>query len=480
MHRLAKTLPALLVPILGSAAACRSDEARFPTLARAPSPRLPARAIDPAEEGPLAEEPPFPSDLESILGRIAAANPTLGGAREHLALARAAKREADAARWPELSLALGYLATDEPAQAFGLLMNQEDLTLGPAFDPTPGTIENWRKELRLDWALVAPGREPARRAAGEEQQAAGLFARAVERRLLNAGVQQWLDWHAARALEAVALESVAVVERRLEETGKRAGEGAALRADVLRLETRLAAARQSAARARLAVRTTASALRALMGLLPAGELAEPPEADPLGSFAAGLELEGEALPALLARAERERLDLAAARHQARAAAHQRDAAEDQHWPSLGFFAAYDVDGSSPGIDQDLGSTTVGVGLRWPLSLRTGARIERAAAGEREELQRVTALAQEIAREVHDAWAAVDVAQETLSLASAAVGAAEEAYRIVAQAHDAGGATVTDVLEAEDAQRQARVALVAARAGLAIARTRLVGATGGVR
>jgi len=477
MPRLPKSL-LVLVPLLGGAPACRSPRtARAEHLAPAPAPALqPAR---PFEEAPRVDAP-VASDLDSVLGRIAAANPTLGEAREHVAQARAARREADATSWPELSIELGYLATDEPAQAFGLLLDQEDLTLGPAFDPTPGTTENWRKELRLDWALVAPGRGPARRAAGEEQQAAELFARSVERRLANAGVQQWLDWHAARALEAVAAQSIAVVERALEDARERAALGAALRADVLRLETRLAAARQGAARAALAVRTAASSLRSLMGLGAEEELAEPLEPDPLGSFTAGADLEGLDLSALLARAGRERLDLAAARHRERAVAHQRDAAEDQRLPSLGLFAAYDVDGPDPGIDGDLASTTIGLGLRWPLSLRTGARIERAAAGARAERRRVAALEQQVAREVHDAWAALDVARETLSWAAAAVGAAEEAYRIVAQAHAAGGATVTDVLEAEDAQRQARVALVAARAGLAIAKARLVGATGGVR
>lgn len=466
------TLPSVRAALLLGAllAGCASSEAPPPVV------RIAADAWPVREPGPTVDVAAAPGGLDAILARIATSNPTLAQAQASLDAARAATREADATLWPELSLNLGYVATDEPGQAFGLLLNQQDLTLGPDFDATPGTTENWRKELRLDWALFAPGRGPRREAAREGEEAARLAREAVERRLLNAGVQAWLGLGAARELEAVATESVDVVARRLEITERRVAEGAALRADALRLEVRLAAARREAARARLDVRRARAALNALAGAAPADVLEPGPDELP----AVAVELEGADLSELLARAESERLDLRAAAHEARAVGLARRGAEEARLPTLGLFAAYDVDGPNPAIDRDLDSTTVGLGLRVPFSRRTGAAIERSAAEERRARARLRALAVEVAREVHDAWAAVEVADETLALAESSVGAAEEAYRIVARAQDAGGATVTDVLEAEDARRRARVAVVAARAGAAIARARLAGATGGVR
>ncbi len=420
-------------------------------------------AVDPARWG-----------LDDVLPRIAAANPTLAVARAHLDEARAARREAGAAYLPELSLGLDYVATDDPALAFGLLLDQRALSLGPGFDAAPGTTTNWRESVRLDWALFAPGRAPARAAAREGEEAARLAAEAAERRLLNAGVQAWLGLGAARAAEEVADDAVAVVERRLEETRVRAREGAALSADVLRLEVRLAAARQDAAAARLRVRAAESALNRLMDRAP-----DAPLALAGGEVAVGAELPEE-LDRLLVLAEEGRLDLLAAAHGARMAGALRDAAAAERLPWLRLFASYAFDGEDPGFDGDLDWTTLGVGLSLPLSARTPARVRRAdarALAAREELR---AAARGVAAEVRDASEGRRVAREVLALAQAAAGAADEAYRIVAAAQDQGAATVTDVLEAEDARKEARLRLAAARAGVQIAAARLVAAVGGVR
>ena len=412
--------------------------------------------------------------LDAILDEIASANPTLGVAEARLEEARAVRREVHALSFPELSLGLEYTASDNPAQAFAMLLNQEELTLGPAFDPTPGTIENWRKELRVDWPLFAPGRGEARRSAEAGEEAARLTLEAAARRLQNAGVQAWIGLRARRGLALVARGSIAVVEQRLEVTRRRHAEGAALRADVLRLEVRLAAARQEAARAELGVREAESGLNVLMGRSPEAALDLVEEEVPIG---AGLP---EELSELFALAEAERLDLQAGAHRVRAFAFQGEARRAERLPLLGLFASYDIDGAEPAIESEFDSTTVGVGLHWPLTVRTGARIERAAAEERIAREELGEQALAVAREVRDAREALGSARETLALAEAATGAAEEAYRLLAAAQDAGAATVTDVLEAEDARRRADVQVVSARAGLELARARLVAATGGVR
>lgn len=438
--------------------------------------RTASRPGPPEAERPALEAraPSEPWTLDAILERIARANPTIAAARASLEEARAVRGETFASYFPELSLGFGVLSTDEPAQAFGLLLDQEKLTLGPGFDPTPGSTENWRKEVRLDWPLFAPGRGQARRASLEGEQAS-LFAReAVERRLLNAGVQAWLVLRAARALEGVARESIAIVERRLEETRLREEAGAALRADVLRLEVRLAAARQEAASASLSVRRAESALAHLMGGAPGGPLALVEEEVAIASSLP------EDLDALLAAAEDGRLDLRAAVHGVRRSGFEREASKAERLPVLQAFAAYDVDGPEPAIQTQFDSYSVGLGLRLPFSAGTSARIRRAEAQERRAQEELRELALSIVQEVRDGREGLLVARETLALAEAAVGAAKEAFRIVAEAQDSGGATVTDVLEAEDARRQARVRVETARAGVQIARARLVAATGGVR
>lgn len=463
--------------VLGLALACAGPrpESAERILARAAPPvERVAPAPDPGAPVRAAGDDPVAAwTLSAILERIAGANPTLGAARARLEEARATRREVRASALPELSLGLSYVATDEPAQAFALLLDQEELSLGPGFDPTPGTIENWRKELRLDWPLFAPGRAESRRAAREGEEAARLAGEAVERRLLNAGIQAWLGLRAARELAEVARDSIAVVEERLAVTERRAREGAALRVDVLRLEVRLASVRQEAARAELAVRQAESGLNRLMGRGPDAALVLVAE-----ELAIGGELPAD-LESLQALAQAERRDLRAAAHDVRRGSFEREASQAQRRPSLQAFAAYDVDGPDPGIDDELDSTTIGVGLRLPLSARTRPAIRRAEARERRAREELRELVLAVAQEVRDGSEGLSVAEETLALAEASVSAAEEAFRLVARAQDAGGATVTDVLEAEDARKGARVRLVAARAGVQIARAKLVAATGGV-
>lgn len=469
------TSAALAAAMLLAQGCATSDASPRSTSARA-SVAAPLRAVTNSANTPThtrraADEP---WKLGEVLERIASGSPTLGQALARIDQARAAVREARASYAPELSLQVDFVATDDPAQAFALLLNQERLSLGPAFDPTPGSTRNWREQVRLDWPLFAPGRSQAHAAAREGELAARAQGEAIERRLLNAGVQSWLALRAALELERVAQESIAAVEQRLEQTRVRAREGAALQADVLRLEVRVAASRDEAAKAQYSVARARNALAALMNVR-----AEDLQRVDAAPIEVGANLAPE-LAQLLERARRERSDLVAMGHRVRTAELASSAREAERLPSLGLFASYAFDDEELRLDSDLDKYLVGVGLRVPLSARTGPRIEGAQAQERVAVLELRALELEVEREVRDAWAEQAAARQSLALAQSAVQAAEEAFRVLSLAQDAGGATVTDVLEAQDALNLAKVRGVAAAAGVQLARARLVAAIGGVQ
>jgi outer membrane protein TolC len=451
-----------------------------------PPPAELARIAWPAQERTTAAAPwdahaaagvertPGEWTLDAVLAEIAAANPTLARAEAGLALARERLAEARAATWPELTLGTGVVSTDEPAAAFAFLLDLEQLDLGPGFDPTPDSVETWRSEARLDWAILAPGRREARHAAEAGELAAAHAREAVEQRLANAGVQAWLSLAAARALEEVARESVDVVAARLQQTRVREAEGAALRADVLRLEARHAGARRQAASAAYAARAAESALNHLMGRAPGVPIALAAE-----ELEIGADLPGD-LDGLDALARERRPDLLSAAHRARAMEHEIERAGAADRPVLAAFAGLQADSEDIGFDSDLVSSTLGIGLRWTLSASTNPRERAARAQARAAREELRELAHAAAREVRDAHDSLAVARETRELAEAEWRAAAEAFRLVAEAQDAGAATATDVLEAEDARRTARGHETAARYGVLLARARLVAATGGVR
>lgn len=424
---------------------------------------------------PIADSPaqePEVWTLAAVHARILDAHPDLQAARERLAAASAAVAAAQAASWPALSLGYHVLASDQPSLAFAWLLDQERVALGPGFDPTPGTIENWRKEVRLDWSPYEPGRAQRAEAAQAEERASDFELEAAGRGLLHAATETWIALALARSAAEVAHESVAVVEAALRETEQRQIAGAALRADVLRLGARVAAARDAAAQADHAVRVVAASLDALLAR-PGGAPIEPPADEPL-AIAPALPEDLEPLREL---ALRERRDLRALEQQALAAEAEADAARAQRGPRLDAFASFALDGPDPAFDLELGSSTVGLELRWPFSAATAPRARAAAARARAVQAQAQSLRLRIAREVAQSFSAHLAARESAAHALAAEAAAEEGLRLVLEAHRAGAATVTDLLAAEQAARDARLRSLAARAEILLTRVRLAAAAG---
>jgi len=417
-----------------------------------------------------------PWTLDQVLDRISRENPSLAQAEALLREAQAGVTMGQAGFWPELSLGLDYGASTNPAQAFALRLNQDRVDLGNGLAPNLEGTDNWRKEVRVDWVLWDPTRSAQLRAAEAWERSARADSSASEHRLRLAGVQGWFQLKAAVAMQEVLADSIGVVQERLTQTSKRQAEGAALKADVLRLEVRLAQARQESADAELMVHTTRSALNRLMARPPAAELptAEAPDT-------AWLRTPLSENPAeLIAQALASRPDLRAAQERLRSLEFRAQAARKAGGAQVVAFGAYDVDGHDLGFDTDLDSTSVGIGVRLPLSKRTAARREAGQAQADAARAGLQSLAQSIESQVSDAHQALRVARQQLELASSAIATAEEAYRIVAESQDAGGATVTDVLEAELARRKARVSQVTSQFRVQIALANLAQAVGILR
>ncbi len=412
--------------------------------------------------------------LEMVLRRIQAANPNLAIAETHIQEARAAISEAKAAYLPTLTLSETYFSSNNPGRAFWTLLNQHRLSLGPSFDATPGATENWRTEVRAQWALFAPGRREGQRGAREARRSAEAMRRFVERRLLNAGVQAFEGLIAAQDLAQVIRESVGVVSERLQTTKERRDQGLALEVDVLRLRTRLAKAKQEAQSADLAAKQAEAALNHLMGLRADSPLV-------IASRDIGvLETLPPTLNQAIRRARAERGDLRAASHRVLMRNWEKKGNKAARLPSLVAFGAYDIDARDPDLDAYYDSYEAGVALSWKLDPAVGPKIRKAMARLRRERERLRGLLLDAAKEVRMAWDNLQVAKSQLALASEGAKTAGEAWRLISSAYDNGGATLTDLLEAVNARKTARTRKSAAEAAVRIAKLRLIGAMGGVK
>lgn len=461
---------ARMAAILGSAlllSACAGGRRRAP---REEAPPAPPSA--PAEEAP----PPAPSGpltLERALTLAFGRNPDLRAAAERIEAARARAGEAASAFYPHVAVRSSYVRTDNPAQAFGMIVSQRRFS--PALDVNdPGTTENYRSEVVGYLNLFRGGQDAANVGAADHgARASALERSAIRNALGEAVVSTWYAVLGAREQVEVARASAQAVESELAEARKRFEAGALLKSDVLSLEVRLAAAREGHVRARNAVETALEGLRVLVAAAPGEsfEIDPRPPAEETGP--------GATLQENLGRALRERPEVHAAAAAAEARRREVDAERGAWLPRVDAFGSWGQDHDAFEWDHDQDHWTLGVVVEMDLfsGFRTAhrARAAERRLGEARALQDKVRL--EIEGEVKTAQLALEDARERVGVTEKSVAAAEEALRLVGEQYKAGTATVTRYLEAEAALADARSRAIAARYDVRRAEARMKKAVG---
>ncbi len=434
-------------------------------------------APPPPQEAPKAPEaPPAPEGpltLDRALTTAFGRNPNLRAAAERIGAAQARVGEAASAFYPNVALRSSYVRTDNPAQAFGMIVAQRRFS--PALDVNdPGTTENYRSEVTGFLSLFRGWQDVNNvEAAKHGARAASLERAAIRNALGEAVVATWYAILGAREQVEVARASAAAVESELAEARKRFEAGALLKSDVLSLEVRLAAAREGQVRARNAVRGAVEGLRVLLAAAPGEALEIDPEPPPgetpvVASTEEALERAFANRPEILAAAE-----LAEIRRR------ELEAQRGAWLPRVDAFGSWGQDHDTFEWDHDQDNWTLGVVAE--LDLFSGFRsTERARAAERR-LAEARALQDqarlEIEGEVRTVLLSLEDARERVGVTEKSVAAAEEALRLVGEQYKAGTATVTRYLEAEAALADARSRAIAARYDVRRAQARLKKAIG---
>jgi outer membrane protein TolC len=420
--------------------------------------------------------PPLPTAPLTVAQAIALAqerNPDLRAASARISMAEAAVDEAASSFYPQLHARLSYARTDNPAQAFGMIVAQRRFS--PTMDVnSPGATQNWRPELVATYSLFrgfqdANGVDAARRVT----EIAGYERAAIRHALAQAVTETYLVHLAAQQQVDVSRASVKAIESELADSRKRFDAGALLKSDLLSLEVRLAAAKDGELRAANGVELARISLRVLLALGP-GESVEfssevpPQDATLPADRSAALDRASELRPEL--RAARRFVDLRKAEL----------AVENGGWyPTLDAYGAYGQDAPNLVLSGHQDNWSFGLTLDLPLfsGFRTRARVSAAErrvdeARAMEDKERL-AIEQEVRTALlhrQEAVARVDVADK-------AILAAEEALRLVREQYQAGTATITRFLEAEAALTEARSRVIGSRLDMRRAETELRKAIG---
>lgn len=411
-------------------------------------------------QGPAPEAEPEPETL--TLSRAAALvlqrNPALAAARAGEEAARHGRDEAEAARYPRLTLSEELTGGNNPVYVFGSLLEQGRFGPGNfAVDSlnNPDSLANFRTSVDVRLPLLQ------RRAisAGIEQAKAGERAAEAQRELAEQQlrfrtVEAYYGLQLARERLRVArstVDSALAEEKRVADLVE---QGVRVRSDLLAAQAQRAEFEQQAIEA---AGQEVSALAALNSLLdrPLGRPAALSEALPERKFS------DPPLDVWLAEATRLRPEL----QQLAAEVEQRR----QAWrtarggwqPGLDLFARYGAS-LSGGLD---GSADYTVGARLSFDLidfGRAPRVSRTLSQLRLSQARLQQAEQSVALEVVQADQQFRAAREKLTVAAAAVRQAEEALRIVRDRHEVGITTITELLRARDALLAAELNRLRAR------------------
>lgn len=350
-----------------------------------------------------------------------------------------------------------------PDFAFPVFLDNGQLRAGVAI---PVSDYLWRGVQQV---LAA---EHSRAAAGLDEQAARLGAAAGAR----IAYYQWVRGRGQRLVAEQALEQSA---RRDQDVHHAFEVGASSRADVLRFDALVEAAKLLVARADNAALLAEDALATAMHLEPGAPLeigedifAELPPLERAGDF-----------EALLREAQGQRVELAVLGEGVAALESQRRGLWANVLPRL------DLTGNLlyanpnpryiPGEQVWHFTWDVGVGLSWaPSDLPAAvAQVGAADARVRQAVAQRKALLDALRLEVRQAWLSLRESDVALGSTLKALLAAEESYRVRQDLFRNGRATVVEVIDAETERTRARLEAINARIDLRIARVRLERATG---
>jgi outer membrane protein TolC len=440
---------------------CAAPARRTPPLA---SPELSTVAASAAAE-PAAERTPLdsaipdrPLTLEETIALALERNSSLQAAADRIGEAEAMVGQATAPFYPQLAARLGYARTDNPAQAFAMILNQRRFTADLDFN-NPGATQNVRPEVIGVLPLFRGGQDYQRREASLlGVQAAKLQRAALRNALTDAVISAYYALVAAPEQVQATGASIAAVSSALEQARSRFGAGAALKSDVLSLEVRLAEAREGHLRAENSVELSRAGLRALLAL-PAEA---PVEVAPIVGES-HVELP-ETFSAALARATSSRPELAAAANQVAMREHEVKAERAAYLPRVDAVGNYGNDSSNLELSSNTDSWAFGVAAEIDLFsgfvTRERVRAAEQRLAEARQAERTARL--EVEREVRTAFLDYGEAEQRVQVSQAAVASAEEALQLVQVQYGAGTVTITRYLEAEAARTAARSRAIAAR------------------
>ncbi|PKD40806.1 TolC family protein [Methylomonas sp. Kb3] len=425
-------------------------------------------------ETALADTEPSQYSLEQAIDTALANNPELGIMQARIEQANAQLGESLASFYPQIKASLSYQHSDNPAQAFAMIIAQRRLSFAGNDFNHPGGVDNYRPQVTATYSLFRGGQDYYRKQAAELGiETSELEKAATRNQLVNNVTAAYYGQLAAMEAHEISRRSITAVQSELDQSRIRFDAGTVLKSDVLSLEVQLAEAKDAEIQAANAIELAQSMLKTLLGL-------------PVNAPFAINSVQQAALPAspavfdeLLNQALSNHPELQAAQKRVAMAERQLDVAQAAHLPRAEAFVSYGSDSKDLAFSSNRDNVTAGVMVEVDVfsGFATQEKIKKAEheLTAAQEAARQTRL--HIEQQLKSAQIKLQDALSRVEVSTVAVKAAEEALRLVNEQRQAGVVTVTRYIEAEVARDKAHTRQITARFDALRAEAELKQATG---
>jgi outer membrane protein TolC len=426
--------------------------------------------------------------LEEAIRLTFEANPDLRSSWERTRIADEILANARTQFYPTLSVNQANQVSNNPLREFTSLLSQGVSDPQQLF-PLQGPQSISHSQVRLQHDLYTGGLVSARSQAAESEFQASQYSLAALRNKLTFQVAE-AYYHAfqANALVGVSRETVEQMEDHLRAAQSRFNADTLVESDVLRVEVRLAEAREALSSATNSLELARAVLDNVMGLrLEWRRLPEELSAAPWSSHVDQVEAaiaavsrspieQSNDLEAAVGTAEELRPEMGEVAHLVEAAKHRVRAAQAGKYPTVSFVGDYDFfAGERTSINSYFFGLVVSLNLFDGGRTRTNVR--QAEARVREALARHERLKLDIELDVRRSSLQLKDARERVTSAAALATSAAANLHKVESRFRGQKATTSELLDAQVLLSDARVRSISAAADVEIARAALERAVG---
>jgi outer membrane protein TolC len=402
---------------------------------------------------------PASYSLEQAIDAALANNPELNIMQARIEQANAQLGESLASFYPQIKTSLSYQHSNNPAQAFALIIAQRRLDMQSGNFNNPGFVDDYRPQVSASYSLFRGGQDYYNSQAAElNSEAAELEKSAARNRLVNHVTAAYYGELAAIDANTISQRSIESVQSQLHQTQLGYEAGTVLKSDLLSLQVQLAEAQDAQIHAANAIELAQNMLKTLLGLDANDSFAINPAANKnLPESPANFEQ-------LINQALAQHPELKAAEKRVAIAEQQLSAAKAAHLPKADAFVSYGSNSKDLTYNSNRDNLTAGVMVEMDVfsGFATQEKINKAEHQLTAAKQSARQNRLQIENDLKAAQLKLQEALHRAEVSNSASQAAEEALRLVNQQRQAGVVTVSRYLETQVALEKALSRQVSAR------------------